>query len=229
MPSDASLINAITPHESLAALMWRRFTALWRLKLLLTAVITPIFIACYLGIQKIVSTDRTFPLLWIDEFAGFSTWWVYIYVSEYIIIPVPPLLAHTRRQLRALAVGLTVTSVISFVVFLIYPVAAPRQMPADGDSNWVFDWLMGVDGVTNSFPSLHVGLTGFIALYAHRVIDRDFPRAARAALLTIIWVWTLLIWWSTMATKQHYFVDIAGGFVVAVFAHWVAWRERPGR
>lgn len=209
--------------------MWSRFITLWRLKLLLTVIITPIFLLCYLGIQRIVgTTDRKLPLLAVDHWAGFNIWWVYVYVSQYLIVPLPPLLAHTRRQLRALAVGLSVVSAISFVAFLIYPVAAPRQPPPD-PSNFVFDWLMGVDGVVNSFPSLHVGLSVFIAMYAHRVIDAAFSRPARATLLTIIWVWTLLIAWSTMATKQHYFLDVLGGFVTASIGHLVAWWGEPRR
>jgi len=224
MSSDPTPMPAdLAPRENVFTLMWRRFWTLWHIKLLLVLIITPVFLACYLGIQKLmIGKGRTLPETWIDDLAGFDPWWVYIYVSQYLIVPLPPLLAHTRPQLRALAVGLTTTSALSFIVFLVFPVAAMRP-PMPAESNWVYNWLISVDGVVNSFPSLHVGLSSFVAMYAHRVIDREFSRPARLTLLAIIWVWTLLICWSTMATKQHYFVDILGGFVFAYIGHRVAW------
>jgi membrane-associated phospholipid phosphatase len=207
------------------ALMGSRFWSHWRLKLRMVLVITPIFLAAYLGIQKLVGTPaRTFNWTWFDEAAGFDIRWVYIYVSQYLIVPLPPLLAHSRDQLHRLTLGLSVTSALAFIVFLAYPVAAPRQ-PMPPESNFLYDWLMNVDGTGNAFPSLHVGLSTLAALYAHRVTD-GFSRPARVTLLSIIWVWTLLIAWSTMATKQHYFHDVWGGFIVAFIGHHAAWRWR---
>ena len=209
--------------QPLLALMFSRFVMHWPLKLLMVLTIPPAFLAGYLGIQQIVTATRTFDLIFLDRWAGFDVWWVYIYVSQYLIVPLPPLLAHSRDQLRRLAVGLTVTSGLAFLIFLFYPVAAPRQ-PHPDISNAVFDWLMGVDSTANAFPSLHVGLSTFAALYAHRVLDEAFSKQARIGLLALIWTWTALIAWSTMATKQHYFYDVLGGFAVACAGHFIAWR-----
>ena len=207
-------------------LMWRRFTTLFGLKMVMTLVIAPIFVASYLGIQRLAGATREFEFTWIDHAAGFNVWWVYIYVSQYLIVPLPPLLAHTRDQLRRLVVGLGTTSILAFLVFVFYPVAVKRP-PRPVDSNAVYDWIISVDTAGNAFPSLHVGLSTLAALYAHRVLDGAFSRRARLTLLAIIWTWTILIAWSTMATKQHYFHDVVAGFVIACIGHWVAWRKAP--
>lgn len=206
--------------------MWSRFITLWRLKLMMTIIIAPIFVFSYLGIQRLIEAPHFLAYIWIDDLAGFDVGWVYIYVSQYLIVPLPPLLAHTRDQLRRLVVGLSITSGLAFATFLIYPVAILRPAKPE-DSNWIYDWLVSVDTPANAFPSLHVGLSMLAALYAHRVLDEAFSRKARLALLLLIWVWTVLIAWSTMATKQHYFYDVLGGIVVAVAGHVIAWRGVP--
>ena len=205
-------------------LMWHRFKMHAWLKLVLTLVITPIFVAGYLGTQRLAAATREFEFTWIDHAAGFNLWWVYIYISQYLIVPLPPLLAHSRDQLRRLVIGLSITSILSFITFLVYPVAVKRP-PKPEVSNAVYDWLISVDATGNAFPSLHVGLSMLAALYAHRVIDDAFSKRARLTLLSIIWIWTILIAWSTMATKQHYVYDVLGGVVVAWIGHWVAWRK----
>lgn len=212
-------------RQSLPALMWSRFITLWPLKLMMTIIIAPIFVFCYLGIQRLIESPRLLDFIWIDDLAGFDVGWVYIYVSQYLIVPLPPLLAHTRDQLWRLVVGLSVTSGLAFITFMVFPVAVRRPEKPEV-SNWIYDWLISVDSVANAFPSLHVGLSMLAALYAHRVLDQAFSRKARYLLLTLIWTWTILIAWSTMATKQHYFYDVLGGIVVAVIGHWIAWRKR---
>lgn len=227
-PSMAANESPASPAacDCVFTLMWQRFTTLFGLKLAMTLIIAPIFVASYLGIQRLAGATREFEFTWIDHAAGFNVWWVYIYVSQYLIVPLPPLLAHTRDQLRRLVVGLSTTSILAFITFIVYPVAVKRP-PRPDESNAIYDWLISVDTTGNAFPSLHVGLSTLAALYAHRVIDSAFSKQARFTLLAIIWVWTLLIAWSTMATKQHYIHDVIAGFVVAWIGHWVAWRRPP--
>lgn len=210
--------------DCIFTLMWRRIISQWRMKLAMALIIPPVFLFGYLGIQRTVTATRTFEFTFIDHAAGFNVWWVYIYVSQYLIVPLPPLLAHTRDQLWRLVIGLSITSALAFLTFLIYPVACKRP-PKPEVSNWVYDWLLTIDAAGNAFPSLHVGLSSLAALYAHRVIDDAFSKRARITLLSIIWIWTALIAWSTLATKQHYFADVVGGFVIAFIGHRIAWRK----
>lgn len=221
MQSPSCDINA-----PLLTLMLRRAATLWRLKLALSVFVPPVFLFFYLGIQRLDwFPSRLLPLTFIDEAAGFSPHWVWVYISQYVIIPVPALLAVTRQQLHRLIAGVTWLSLPSFLIFLFFPIVAPRPLPpAPGASNFMYDWIVTIDRPGNAFPSLHVGLSSLVAFYAHRVIGRDFGKA-RPWLLTILWLWTAAIAWSTMATKQHYFADVVGGFVLAAVGHRVAWRR----
>jgi hypothetical protein len=84
-----------------------------------------------------------------------------------------------------------------------------------------------MDQPGNTFPSIHVGHAFLLAfMVANELPDEE----AEARLL-----WAILISLSTLTTKQHYFVDIAGGLLVAeavaerVFEPWEAgrlsWRQ----
>ncbi len=221
-------MNRTPQSNALTALLPLRIAAQWRMKLAMALVMPAIFLPIYFTLQRIdVFPPRTLSLTIIDDWAGFDPAWIWCYISQYVIIPVPPLLANQRDQLRRLIVGIAVTSALAFVVFFFLPVHCPRPTAAEiaaANTNFAYDWILSVDTTGNAFPSLHVGLSAFVAMYAHHVIDADFSRRVRLGFLTLLWVWTLAIAWSTMATKQHYFWDVVGGFAIAYAGYRIAYR-----
>ncbi len=91
-----------------------------------------------------------------------------------------------------------------------------------------------VDAAGNAFPSLHVATAVFASIRLHALLSRiGFSAWVRG----ISAIWALAIVFSTIATKQHVAVDVAGGTALACgFAFLSKWippdriggRRRPG-
>ena len=60
----------------------------------------------------------------------------------------------------------------------------------------------------NCLPSMHVCMS-FVAAACLSLV---YGRVGRA----LVWAWFVAICYSTMATKQHYFVDLIAGFALGV-------------
>ena len=224
MPS----LESNSSQRSVWRLILERATANAGLKLILTIVGVAVFLPIYLGIQRInADTDyHTLPLWFIDTAIPFDPSWVWIYVSQYVIIPAVPLVAWKREQLWRLISALAIVSFIGFAIFLIYPVACPRpsaEVIEQANPNFLFRWIIAVDTTGNAFPSLHMGLAGVAAFLAPRVFDEAYGRRLRIVMIAFVWVWTMLILYSIVATRQHYFADGVAGLALAYIGHRIAW------
>jgi membrane-associated phospholipid phosphatase len=109
-------------------------------------------------------------------------------------------------------------------VFLCFPVEGPRPAPMDGHHP-LYRWLVGVDRPTNSLPSLHAGLTVYSLLFAARALRGALRPSTRVALGAIGALWGAAILYSTLATKQHWALDLPPGVLLAAGAHALAWRS----
>ncbi|MEX2212967.1 MAG: phosphatase PAP2 family protein [Phycisphaeraceae bacterium] len=212
--------------------LWRlvagRALANQGLKIGLTIAGVVIFLPIYLGLQHVHAPEhyRTLPLWFVDRAIPFAPDWIWIYISQYIIIPLVPLVSWTREQVWRFVTALAIVSVIAFLIFLFFPVACPRPSAAEielAQPNFMFRWIIAIDGTVNAFPSLHMGLAGVAAFFAPRVIDEAYGRKLRIGLIAFIWAWTLLILYSIVATRQHYFVDGLAGLALAYGGHRIAW------
>lgn len=134
-----------------------------------------------------------------------STCWVYL--SYFALLVVTGLrlrkLAWAPRAAGAIAAVVT----MSGVIFLAYPTMIHRPpVLGAGLSADLLRWVRALDPPNNCFPSLHVGLAFLCAMLQMRISLR---------LGLIVLLWATLIAASTLTTKQHYFLDVAGGGIVA--------------
>jgi membrane-associated phospholipid phosphatase len=178
----------------------------------------------YFSLQRV----QLFPLRSVaqtaldDAIAFAPAGWIWVYLSIALLVPLGPLLATRRDELARYAKGLALLCAVSFVAFLLFPVEGPRPGGAAGSA--AYDWIVSHDRTTNSLPSLHAGLAVYSLLFSYRVVRRDLARAGRALLAAAAVGWGILILYSTLATKQHQAVDLAGGILLACAAHAFAWR-----
>jgi membrane-associated phospholipid phosphatase len=102
------------------------------------------------------------------------------------------------------------------VIFILFPVAYPREffpLPMDNSiSTKMFELIRHLDQPTNCLPSLHVA-NCFMMSYGFLL---DNKRLFLPAILL-----TLIISFSTLTTKQHYFVDVISGFAMASIIFFV--------
>jgi membrane-associated phospholipid phosphatase len=152
---------------------------------------------------------------WVPFWAGSSL----VYLGIYPHALTPLFVVEDRRVLARGAAAYLALVLGSVPVWLLWPVTVPRApVEVDGLFTWGVALTRAIDPPTNCFPSMHVAETVLSALLCGRV-DRRLrgPMLAGAA----------LIWWSTLAMDQHWFVDGLVGALLAVGADRLAFDLRP--
>ncbi len=155
---------------------------------------------------------RLLPLLGVDRAVPLIPWTFIIYLSDYLLALTVILWVGSLEKYNSLTRVAFTVLVLSGLCFMFFPTTYPRPTYPAGEP-WFIDFLMNLvgsaDTPNNCFPSMHVALTG-ACTYAIR------NSSTRSRLLYL--VWSLLIFASTLTTKQHYFVDILGGIVAVSVA-----------
>jgi membrane-associated phospholipid phosphatase len=200
---------------------WQRITTLWPLKLGLTVVVSFGFWSLYLFLSRhALFPIHTLPMTWLDDWAGFRpSPWAWIYESIFLLTGSTPWLIASREELRRYIIGFTLLSAVSFVLFAVFPVASPR--PVDLEANDFLIFITQVDGPLNAFPSLHAGCLIYNLALVRHLFGRKLSTSVAMALL----IWAGLILFATLATKQHYALDLLAGGLLGWAADQVAWRK----
>lgn len=158
----------------------------------------------------------------LDAWVPFLGWSIAVYLSQFALLGVVFWRAAGSpawdRSLRSMLVA-TLTSA---AVFVALPTRLDRPpLPDGGVIAAAYSTLYLFDPPTNCFPSLHVSLATLGAL-------SFWPERRR---LTVACLgWAALVTVSTLTTRQHVLLDVAGGAAVALFAHAVTrwWEQRSG-
>jgi membrane-associated phospholipid phosphatase len=200
-----------------------RLRSLWAPKLCLGAALTVVFCTGYFVIQYYpLRLPIRFGLTIIDRSVPFSPKWVWVYQSVYLLL-LAAWLCETTDQLKRYFIGFTFLTVIGFICFLLWPVAGPRPQESSGDP--MYNALVRYDTTLNSFPSLHMALAAYSACVAVAVTTGSLRRW----LIIFLPLWVTLIGYSTLATKQHYWVDLPPGIALGCLAQYFAWRHSASR
>lgn len=154
----------------------------------------------------------------VDARIPFVGWSIWVYLSQF------PLLGFVfwkaadspawGRSLRSMLVA----TLLSVAVFVALPTRLDRA-PIDGSAvtTIAFSALYLFDPPGNCFPSLHVSLAVLGAL-------AFWPERRRLTLGCL--AWAALIAASTLTTRQHVVMDVAGGAAVGLAAHSLTrWQE----
>lgn len=201
-----------------------RLKAIWQLKAVATLAVSVFFWSGYLYLSRYAFFPlHELPMTMVDRWAGFRPQpWSWIYESVFLLTSIIPWLMVTRDELRRYLTGFTLLALASFAVFVFFPVASPR--PANIESTPFLIFITHIDGPLNAFPSLHAGCLIYNLLLAHRL----FRNAMHPLTTCALWLWALLILFGTLATKQHYALDLLAGGALGWLADWVAWRSFKG-
>lgn len=203
-------------------LVGQRATTLWPSKLALTLVLGLVVQGPYFLIQRYpLWPAGSFEPWHLDRWVAFDPAWTWVYLSVYLLVPIPPWLATEAVDLGRYARGMVWIGVIASAFFFLHPIMGPRPDPLPA-TNALFDFLVRIDQPTNAFPALHVAVPAFSLLFARDLLapSRD-PRGRTA--LALGWLWLALVAYSTLATRQHFTADILAGLALG----WLA--DRWGR
>lgn len=186
------------------------------------------------GIRLLAASLLVFGGLWLHELvqalAGppiiidsplersipFLPWTIWIYFSFFLLIGWTALLVRPGRFLR-FVLSATLAAVIAWTVVLLFPIGFERPDPASITGEWhraVYSFVHSVDASHVTFPSLHVAVTWICTFVL-------WGRSHRRWLFLLGTAISL----STLFTKQHQVVDVAGGVALAGFCVWVTGRK----
>ena len=166
----------------------------------------------YLPLSK-----RTIKYYWqtrIDDKIPLVPWMVVPYVSYFLLFLVGGLILILSQDYFGFIKAMIIAQLAADVFWYLFANGVKR--PAVKESGLMNDWLRKLyridrhDG--NGAPSAHA---------FHAVIVSYFLANQLPAWTGVIYVWAGLILASTVLAKQHYFLDLAGGILLAVIAIWV--------
>lgn len=188
------------------------------LKAVGTTTFITLFFVVYFWVLKNPLFDVTImPLTWPDRAVGFWPSALPAYLSLWFYVSIPPSLLHDRRTLKYYGVAVGLLCVSGIACFILWPTTIPPLL-VDADTSAIA-LLQGMDAAGNACPSLHVATALYSCLWLQRILAQmRAPAWAHAG----NWLWSLAIVWSTLAVKQHVFVDVLGGAALGVSGAWLA-------
>jgi membrane-associated phospholipid phosphatase len=172
-------------------------------------------------LQRIVDGSQLLAALaswtyWNSEFTvvGLALLWVYLRRNE----------AFVRFRNAIL-----LANVIGLVGYVLIPTAPPRMFPDLGFADTLADFggLNHGSGLVEiaanpyaAMPSLHAADALIVGLVLFSV--------CRLRPLKVVWLlWPAWVWFSVMATGNHFWLDVLAGVLVAVIALLIVYRPGP--
>lgn len=202
-----------SPAESPARTGWlrpagARLLVWWPAKLLGISLGMAAFFAAYFWVLRHpVNPVTIMPLTAVDRWIGFWPGALPLYLSLWVYVVLAPSLLAGRRELIACGLAWTALSAIGLGIFLLWPTIVPP--PAiDWSLHPTMAFLKSVDASGNACPSLHVAFAVFTAFLLGRILRQ---LGAGPGVRACNWLWCLAILYSTVATLQHVFLDVAAG------------------
>ncbi|MBQ0058942.1 MAG: phosphatase PAP2 family protein [Lachnospiraceae bacterium] len=170
----------------------------------------------------------------IDDMIGVVPFFVVFYIFSYVFWICAPMAVSLTKRSHFLnyIIGLSAAYIVGFLIFTFFPSYMDRA--AEGLLNFtsnggLFETLLaGIyssDGGTMAFnmcPSYHclISLYCYLGVHGQPEISKGFKIYSA--------VMAILIWLSTMLTKQHYFLDTVVGISIALICYLVVKAINPG-
>ena len=176
---------------------------------------------------KIAPIDDLFPVV-----PCFSV--VYIVFSYLFWISGPVAASLTkRRNFANYIIGLTLAYGVGLLFFIFMPTYMDRTKEGlmavaerPGFFNALLTWVYSADGserAFNLFPSYHCMISAYCYLGVRK--QPEIPKGYQVFCIAM----ALLIFASTLYTKQHYIIDVFGGVGIAVACYALVEKLNPGR
>jgi fatty acid desaturase len=157
------------------------------------------------------------PLTAFDRIVPFFQPAIYVYVSLYVLLALPLLIARDQHNLRQMALGFAWIASVSNALFLMWPTAIPFQVSNGLVTDPLLQLVRAADTNLNACPSLHASLAIYCALCCARLLKSSGRRVG-------LWFWTFLILAATLLTKRHVAIDLLAGGALGLAAYAVLFK-----
>jgi hypothetical protein len=201
--------------------------SLWQSKLVLAILLTAwVTVPYYLLQHWVFMPVRCMEPGPIDRAVHAQEEWAWLYLSLFLLLPLAPLALKTRHQVRRFATELAVITMISRLIFALWPTRVVR--PVEEASDVAYRLVIATDNSLNACPSLHTSLAVYSALWCHRLLR---GRRLVGLLRTVLWIWTFAILYATLGVRQHVLTDLLAGTALAAATYGASawWTERNPR
>ena len=153
--------------------------------------------------------DRSIPF--VPEFLVIYFGCYVFWAVNYILIA-----RQDRRSVYQFFTGDFISRCVCLVSFLAFPTTNTRPLiTGSGLWNQAALWLYSIDAADNLFPSIHCLVSWFCYLGIRG--RKEIPRWYQSVSMVI----AILVFASTLLTKQHVIVDVAGGILLADFCFFI--------
>ncbi|MGE9291284.1 MAG: phosphatase PAP2 family protein [Puniceicoccales bacterium] len=177
-----------------------------------TIAVTLFFVAYFYLLNHPAYPVREAPLLPLDGKLPILDWSAWVYFSLWVYIGLPAALLYTLQALRHYLYGALVLAVCGLSVFFLFPTAVPHW-PVDWSQYPVLEFLKSKDNAGNAFPSMHVAYAVFAAFWLNAILHSC---GGNRLLRWLNLLWCIAIILSTITTRQHVWVDVIGGILLAL-------------
>ena len=188
--------------------------------------IIPLLIICVLqlivyGVTKVIAANWTHysPALLIDDYIPFIAVFIIPYVLCYAHWATNLVLsAHTgEKRFKAFSTAVIISQIICGILFLVYPttINRPEIGHLDGIVGFLMNFIYSSDTPVNLFPSMHCLFSWFCWIAVRNC--KNVPKWYQIA----SFLFGIVVCMSTVAIKQHFFVDIIAGIALAEIS-WFA-------
>lgn len=159
---------------------------------------------------------RVIPALALDHWIPVQEWALIPYASLWLYVCIASALIHQRREMIEYLVSATFLCATGIAIFWLFPTSVP-DFGIDWQQYPALHFLKTQDGGANALPSLHVAFSVLTAAFlAPQLRDCQAPRVIRVA----NYAWAGLIVYSTIATRQHVFLDALAGMLLGLIAYY---------
>ena len=150
----------------------------------------------------------------LDALVAFIYW-----SSEFAVVALALLWVYLRRPgaFPRFRNTLIVTNVIALVGFYVFPTAPPRMFATMGFVDTVRDSsLVGHGHGLLALPSNQFAAMPSLHSADALIVGVGLALLVRSRCVKAVWLlWPLAVWFSVLATANHFWLDIVGGVVVA--------------
>lgn len=193
--------------RNLAVRLWVH----WCLKAVGTMLFMALFFTMYLYLLKnpYFTVIHIAPIF-VDNWIGFKPNYLYFYLSLWVYVSLVPALMKNRKELIYYGIYIGAVCLIGVGFYILFPTSVP-QYAIDLHQYPQFSLLKTIDTAGNAFPSLHVATAFFSAFWFDYLL---IQMKGNIGIRMMSAVWCLGIIYSTMAIKQHLFMDVIGGLIL---------------
>lgn len=201
--------NYLPPHITRAALSeWIRNHRI----LVVVVTISMVCYPFYFVINELADSSRAHDLtLLIDRIIPFSPEWEYIYFLIFHLGFLPVIVIRDDQIIWQTGKAYGFALFVAYAIFLVFPTEITRpHFQIASFVQWGARLNYFIDAPHNCFPSIHLTLA-FLSSFIIRKVSKIYGNIAI--------VLAVLIGYSTLAVKQHFFIDVIAGIALGFISY----------